>query len=91
MCVNPQTYASRAALEALEQDPEMGPFLFRAGIRQCLDLTYAAAAHQTIWEYAPKSRAAEDYDALLRALTREHGETMANGEEITTDVQRAAR
>jgi chromosome partitioning protein len=62
---NPQTYATRAAIAALEEDPEAGPRLFPAGIRQCIDLTYAAAAHQTIWEYAPKSRAAEDFTAFL--------------------------
>ena len=46
----------------------MAPVLFSRGIRQCIDLTYAAAAHQTIWEYAPSSRAAEDYGALLDQL-----------------------
>lgn len=65
VAVNPQTHATRAALAALDADPETRPRLFRAGIRQCIDLTYAAAAHQTIWEYAPKSRAADDYAALL--------------------------
>lgn len=66
--VNPQTHATRAALDALVADAEMGPMLFRRGIRQCIDLTYAAAAHCTIWEYAPRSRAAEDYSALVAAL-----------------------
>lgn len=66
--MNPQTHAARAALAVLEEDPDMRPYLFRPGIRQCLDLTYAAAAHQTIWEYAPKSRAAEDYGALIDFL-----------------------
>lgn len=64
--VSTQTHASRAALAALEADADMAPALFAAGIRQCIDLTYAAAAHQTIWEYAPRSRAAEDYGALTR-------------------------
>lgn len=66
--VNAQTHASRATIEALGVDAEMGPVLFSRGIRQCIDLTYAAAAHQTIWEYAPSSRAAEDYGALLDHL-----------------------
>ena len=66
--VNIQTHASRATLEALAADVEMAPALFSRGIRQCIDLTYAAAAHQTIWEYAPSSRAAEDYGALLDQL-----------------------
>ena len=47
----------------------MGPRLYRPGIRQCLDLTYATAAGQTIWEYAPRSRAAEDYSALVDAIS----------------------
>jgi len=66
--VNTQTHASRATIEALGADAEMAPVLFSRGIRQCIDLTYAAAAHQTIWEYAPSSRAAEDYGALLDQL-----------------------
>ena len=55
--------------------------LFARGIRQCIDLTYAAAARQTIWEYAPASRAAEDYSALIDMLegvgpseSRNHGQ-----------------
>jgi len=66
--VNSQTHASRATVEALSADAEMAPVLFSRGIRQCIDLTYAAAAHQTIWEYAPSSRAAEDYNALIDQL-----------------------
>lgn len=69
--VNAQTYASRAGREALAADDELRPRLCR-GIRQSIDLTYAAAAHQTIWEYAPKSRAAEDYLALLEFLEPSH-------------------
>jgi cellulose biosynthesis protein BcsQ len=55
-------------MAALEDDTDMAPRLFRSAIRQCIDLTYASAAHQTIWEYAPKSRAAEDYRALLEFI-----------------------
>ena len=66
--VNPQTHAARAARAALDEDAEMSGRLFKQGIRQCIDLTYAAASHQTIWEYAPQSRAAEDYTALLGFL-----------------------
>jgi chromosome partitioning protein len=68
VAVNSQTHATRATLAALEADADIGPHLFRAGIRQCIDLTYAAAARQTIWEYAPKSRAAHDYEALMQFL-----------------------
>ena len=66
--VNPQTHAARAAMAALDADEEMSERLFKQGIRQCIDLTYAAASRQTIWEYAPQSRAADDYNALLAFL-----------------------
>lgn len=68
--VNANTHASRATMEALEGDGRLGAALFRAGIRQCLDLTYATAQGQTIWEYAPRSRAAEDYTALVNHVRR---------------------
>lgn len=58
-------HATRATLEALEQDAAFGNRVFRPGIRQCIDLNYATASHQTIWEYAPRSRAAEDYTSLI--------------------------
>lgn len=63
--VNTTTKATRAAFEALEADPEMGAALYRRGIRQCIDVTYAIAQRQTIWEFAPRSRAAEDLDAFV--------------------------
>ena len=63
--INTATIATRAALEALENDAQMGAYLFRPGIRQCIDLNYATAQRQTIWEYAPRSRAAEDYTRFV--------------------------
>ncbi len=69
--VNALTVATRAALEALEADPQLNRALFRPGIRQCIDLTYAVARRQTIWEYAPRSRAAEDYNAFVWFVEQE--------------------
>lgn len=66
VAVNPVTHATRATLAALADDPEMQPAVVERGIRQCIDLTYATASHQTIWEYAPESRAAEDYAGFVR-------------------------
>ncbi|MGI8783481.1 MAG: ParA family protein [Acidobacteriota bacterium] len=63
--VNAATNASSATMEALEKEPELGARLFRPGIRQCVDLTYSTARRQTIWEYAPRSRGAEDYNRFL--------------------------
>lgn len=62
--VNMATHATRATLEALEHDARMGAAI-ATPIRQCIDLTYATAARQSIWEYAPGSRAAADYAALV--------------------------
>ncbi|HEY1913532.1 MAG TPA: AAA family ATPase [Vicinamibacterales bacterium] len=59
------TNATRAAFDAIEADPEMRERLYRRGIRQCIDVTYALTQHQTIWDYAPRSRAAEDFDAFV--------------------------
>jgi cellulose biosynthesis protein BcsQ len=66
--VNATTNATRAAFDALESDDEMRERLYRRGIRQCIDVTYALTQRQTIWEYAPRSRAAEDYDAFVRFI-----------------------
>ncbi|OFW29607.1 MAG: hypothetical protein A3H97_01565 [Acidobacteria bacterium RIFCSPLOWO2_02_FULL_65_29] len=65
------TNATRAAFDALDDDPEMRGRLYRPGIRQCIDVTYALTQRQTIWEYAPRSRAAEDYAAFVRFVV--HG------------------
>jgi chromosome partitioning protein len=87
--INSATVATRAALEALEKDPEMGPHLFRGGIRQCIDLNYATAQHQTIWEYSPKGRGAEDYDRFVEFIINREKETHAVEEKAEAVVQRA--
>jgi len=71
--VNVVTIATRAALAALDADPVLGRLVFGRGIRQCLDLTYASASHQTIWEYAPRSNAAEDFDAFVDGVVQATG------------------
>jgi chromosome partitioning protein len=68
-CINTTTNATRAAFDVLDSEPDMGARLYRRGIRQCIDVTYAIAQRQTIWEYAPRSRAAEDYEAFVTFVT----------------------
>ena len=63
--VHAGTHAAKATVQALEGDPAIGSHIYKPGIRQCLDLSYATASHQTIWEYAPRSRAAQDYNKLV--------------------------
>jgi chromosome partitioning protein len=65
--VNLGTHASRATLDALQNDARMQAAVV-PGIRQCIDLTYAVASSQSIWEYAPASRAAADYTTLVDTL-----------------------
>ncbi len=89
--VNPNTIATRKTLEALEADSQMGPRLFRPGIRQCLDLTYAIANRQTIWEYAARSRAAEDFDAFVAFVTGETAQVSAGAEAAACDAAACPR
>ncbi len=85
--VNTYTNATRAAFEALERDPQMGASVYHPGIRQCIDLNYATARHQTIWEYAPRSHAAEDYSRFVEYVTnRESGKKDAIEEKIQTVI-----
>jgi chromosome partitioning protein len=70
-------HATRATLEALERDPAIGRHVFHPGIRQCIDLSYATASQQTIWEYAPRSRAADDYSRLVDHIERGSSENSA--------------
>src|SRR5258708_6565115 len=55
----------RAGVDRSAENRKTRPRLYRRGIRQCIDVTYAITQRQTIWEYAPRSRAAEDYDAFV--------------------------
>jgi hypothetical protein len=83
--------ATRAAFEAMDADAELRDHLYRRGIRQCIDVTYALTQRQTIWEYAPRSRAAEDFDAFIRFVCGEDavGRDAAQGEIRDTPEQKA--
>lgn len=85
VAVNHATHATRASLQALANDPSLEPHVFHAGIRQCIDLTYATARQQTIWEYAPRSKGAQDYLAFVQfVLARARApEASSNGETQT--------
>ena len=86
--VNLSTRASRAALEALDRDAEMSKCLYRRGIRQCIDVTYAFTTRQTIWEYAPSSRAAEDYDAFVRFVAGDADEPVVERTEPVEEIEK---
>ena len=63
--VNAATNGSRETLAAMQEDPDLAGFLLPVSIRQDVKLGYAAASKQSIWEYDPRTRAAEDYSCLV--------------------------
>jgi chromosome partitioning protein len=100
--VHSTNHATRATLEALEQDAVMGAHVFLPGIRQCIDLNYATARRQTIWEYAPRSRAAEDYARFVafvenpglgreQHVTEQQTGEQKGGEEVLVPAQGQAQ
>lgn len=86
--VNVTTNATRAAFEAFDEDAELREHLYRRGIRQCIDVTYAITQRQTIWEYAPRSRAAEDYDAFVQFI-RNAGHSTGDSHEAAVEKSQA--
>jgi chromosome partitioning protein len=68
---NASTNGSKETLTALQEDPELGPYLLPVVIRQDVKLSYAAASKKSIWEYDPRTRAAEDYARLVDHLLKE--------------------
>jgi chromosome partitioning protein len=65
--VRARTRAAQAGRDALAADARLAPAVL-GEIAQDISLTYATAAHATIWEYAPSSQAAKDYERLLTHL-----------------------
>lgn len=62
---NAATNGSRETMAALAEDPDLGAYLLPLTIRQDVKISYAAAAKKSIWEYDPRTRAAEDYARLV--------------------------
>lgn len=67
---NASTNGSKETMMALQQDPDLAPYLLPIIIRQDVKLSYAAASKRSIWEYDSRSRAAEDYSKLVEYLTK---------------------
>ena len=71
---NASTNGSRETLAALRADPDLGPYLLPVMIRQDVKVSYASASKKSIWEYDPRSRAAEDYTQLVDFFLKENGD-----------------
>jgi chromosome partitioning protein len=70
---NAATNGSRETLAALAGDPDLAAYLLPVMIRQDVKLSYAAASKKSIWEYDPRSRAAEDYSRLVEFFLKDVG------------------
>ena len=67
---NAATNGSKETMTALQEDPDLAPYLMPLVIRQDVKLSYAAASKRSIWEYDPRTRAAEDYSKLVEYLLK---------------------
>ncbi len=70
---NASTNGSKETMTALQEDPDLAPYLLPLVIRQDVKLSYAAASKRSIWEYDPRTRAAEDYSKLVEYLMKRLG------------------
>lgn len=68
-----RTKFSKAVRKNLEKNPETAEKLFKTVIRQDIALMESAAFHQSIYEYSPSSRGAEDYTHLANEFLKKYG------------------
>jgi chromosome partitioning protein len=80
---NAATNGSKETMNALREDPDLGTYLMPTVIRQDVKLSYAAASKKSIWEYDPRSRAAEDYTRLVDYFLQAQSD---ESEEVTTSA-----
>lgn len=69
----PHTKFSRAVITNLSENENFKGKLFNAYIRQDISLMESAAFKQSVFEYAPRSRGAHDYNDFANELLKRHG------------------
>ena len=63
---NPRTIISHDMTELIDQTAaQLHTKLFKTAIRECTALKESQAIQRSIFDYAPKSNATADYDALI--------------------------
>jgi chromosome partitioning protein len=65
---------SQAVVSNIESNSQIGKKIFRTKVRQDINLMESSAFSQTIFEYAPKSRGAEDFGHLAKEIRKLYGE-----------------
>lgn len=83
---NAATNGSKETLTALQEDPDLGPYVLPMVVRQDVKLSYAAASKKSIWEYDSRTRAAEDYARLVDHLIRQERNEVAQPNPATVEA-----
>jgi chromosome partitioning protein len=71
--LSPRTKFSQAVIQSLSDNQNFTGKLFNTYIRQDISLMESGAFKQTIFDYAPKSRGAEDYTDLAKEIMKNYG------------------
>lgn len=70
---SPRTRFSQAVMDNLQNNVRLKDKLFSTYIRQDIALMESSAFGLSIYEYAPKSRGAEDYQSLAKQIIKNYG------------------
>lgn len=68
-----RTKFSQAVISNIQKKEALKNKLFSTYIRQDISLMESAAFHQSVFEYAPKSRGAEDYTTFANEILKKYG------------------
>lgn len=71
--LDPRTKFSQAVIQSLTDNQNFSGKLFNTYIRQDISLMESGAFKQTVFDYAPKSRGAEDYSELAKEILKIYG------------------
>jgi chromosome partitioning protein len=72
--LSPRTKFSQAVIQSLSDNQNFTGKLFNTYIRQDISLMESGAFKQTVFDYAPKSRGAEDYGQLAKEILKVYGQ-----------------
>ena len=64
----------QAVVSNIESNSQIGKKIFQTRVRQDINLMESSAFSQTIFEYAPQSRGAEDFMHLAKEIRKNYGE-----------------
>ncbi|MFP4557588.1 MAG: ParA family protein [Bacteroidales bacterium] len=71
--LSPRTKFSQAVITSLSENDNFSGKLYNTYIRQDISLMESGAFNQTIFDYAPRSRGADDYMYLAKEILKNHG------------------